>query len=718
MSTSWGGVARVEWVDEDTDYVYRLASSSPSAPTGGTVTESHTPSGWQRTQPSATTAQSAYRAERTRTYRNDVFESATSWGGVARVEWVDEDTDYVYRLASSSPSAPTGGTVTESHTPSGWQRTQPCRPRLAERTQPSATTAQSAYRAERTRTYRNDVFESATSWGGVTRVEWVTTDTDYVYRLASSTPSTPSGGTTTETHTPSDWQRTKPSATTAQSVYRAERTRTYRNDVFESATSWGGVARVEWVTTDTDYVYRLASSSPSAPTGGTVTESHTPSGWQRTQPSATTAQSAYRAERTRTYRNDVFESATSWGGVARVEWVDEDTDYVYRLASSSPSAPTGGTVTESHTPSGWQRTQPSATTAQSAYRAERTRTYRNDVFESATAWGGVTRVEWVTTDTDYVYRLEPSTPSTPSGGTTTETHTPSDWQRTKPSATTAQSVYRAQRTRSFRHTPAPSKTFISATAWGGVTRVEWFTTDTDYVYRLASSAPSAPTGGTSTEAHKPNGWERTKPSATTAQSVYRAQRTRSFLNTSAPSKTFTSATAWGGVTEVEWFTTDTDYVYRLASSTPSTPTGGTTTETYTPSGWQRTKPSATTQAVYRAQRTRSFLHTPAPSKTFTSATAWGGVTEVESAALTVTVSGPTSMSGGQISTFIASVGGTATGSITYSWSASGAGVLQTTSTASSVSVVAFSFDSGPLTVSVSVTRGGLTATDSLEVTVF
>ena len=48
------------------------------------------------------------------------------------------------------------------------------------------------------------------------------------------------------------------------------------------------------------------------------------------------------------------------------------------------------------------------------------------------------------------------------------------------------------------------------------------------MYRLGTSAPSAPTGGTSTEKHTPSGWSRTPLSPTVTQNVYRVQRTRTY----------------------------------------------------------------------------------------------------------------------------------------------------------------------------------------------
>lgn len=167
------------------------------------------------------------------------------------------------------------------------------------------------------------------------------------------------------------------------------------------------------VTTDTDQIYILASSAPSAPAGGTSDVNHLPAGWSRSQPSPTIGQDVYRASRTRTYTNGAFTSATGWGSVTKVadrlpDEVTTDTDRIYRRASSTPSAPAGGTSQENHLPTGWSRAQPSATTTQNVYRASRTRTYTNGVFTSATGWGSVTKV---------ADRTAPAVPSVPTGVT-------------------------------------------------------------------------------------------------------------------------------------------------------------------------------------------------------------------------------------------------------------------------------------------------------------
>ena len=88
-------------------------------------------------------------------------------------------------------------------------------------------------------------FQSATAWGGVT--EYCSAELDsYIYKLAASTPSTPSGGTNSKTHTPSGWQRRSapPTGTATHNVYRAERILYYENNSFKNAGAWGGVTKV------------------------------------------------------------------------------------------------------------------------------------------------------------------------------------------------------------------------------------------------------------------------------------------------------------------------------------------------------------------------------------------------------------------------------------------------------------------------------------------
>ena len=147
-------------------------------------------------------------------------------------------------------------------------------------------------------------------------------DIDYIYRRSATTPSTPTGGTTSSTHTPSGWQQSRPTPTETQGVYRARRRLTYTNGVFTSATNWADVFLVsakvpttgipDSVFQQVDYIWRLSASRPSTPTGGRREENHTPHGWQQFVPSPTSTRSVYRARRFRTYTNQNFTSADQW----------------------------------------------------------------------------------------------------------------------------------------------------------------------------------------------------------------------------------------------------------------------------------------------------------------------------------------------------------------------------------------------------------------------
>lgn len=69
------------------------------------------------------------------------------------------------------------------------------------------------------------------------------------------------------------------------------------------------------VTTDTDPIYIHGLSVPPIPTGGSLIEDHTPSGWDRTELLPTLTENVYRSQRTRSYTNGMFTSATAWEAV-------------------------------------------------------------------------------------------------------------------------------------------------------------------------------------------------------------------------------------------------------------------------------------------------------------------------------------------------------------------------------------------------------------------
>ena len=138
----------------------------------------------------------------------------------------------------------------------------------------------------------------------------------------------------------------------------------------------------------------------------------------------------------------------------------------------------------------------------------------------------------------------------------------------------------------------------------------------------------------------------TAPAVTSHQSAtftFEATVTGTGTNATDGTSDTASDTEAFSIRNVPAVTTDTDSIWRLGDqdTTPSTPTGGTSTEEHTPSGWTRTEPAPTdTQAVYRSQRTRSFS-----GGTFTSATAWGVPTRTQDSG---SVDGVEGIAGGAI----------------------------------------------------------------------
>ena len=229
---------------------------------------------------------------------------------------------------------------------------------------------------------------------------------------------------------------------------------------------------VRGVTTWRQTIYRTAPSTPTAPTGGQSAETHLPSGWTTTRSAATATLGVYSSERTVTYNSGDFDSASAWSAVELVEArivVTTRAQAIYRYVVGynppAPSTPTGGQSAEYHVPSGWSRSRPTLTNTGAMFRSLRTVTYHNGNFHSATAWGSVTN--YAKGRRQFVYRRASSTPSTPTGGQSTENHVPSGWSTTQPNATTTQGVYRAVRYLLYRS----NTVFLLSSAWGSVTQV-------------------------------------------------------------------------------------------------------------------------------------------------------------------------------------------------------------------------------------------------------
>ena len=305
-----------------------------------------------------------------------------------------------------------------------------------------------------------DAISGDTSLGGDETPDTTTTTPFIGYRLASSTPATPSSST----ENPSGWSASQPPPHATQNIYKLEGTRTYDDsDVFQSAVWAVTYVRGPIVVTTTSVTrYRLASSTPATP--GSSTE-NPPSGWTLlTNPDATTTQGVYKLVGTRTYHDDVFKSA-AWAVTRVAAPVSPGTTVTttaftgYTRASSTPDTPSSSTENPSRTT--WPATNPGPTTLLGVYKLMGTRTYHDDVFQSA-EWA-VTKVRGpivVLNTFEYVYRLSVGAPPSPLGGTSTEDHIPANWSGTKPSPTSTQGVYQSDRSTRYE-----DDVFIRATAW-------------------------------------------------------------------------------------------------------------------------------------------------------------------------------------------------------------------------------------------------------------
>ena len=436
-------------VTRDTDSIYRRGTTAPGTPTGGTDSETHLPSGWSRTNLGATATQNLYRSQRTRTYTNGVFTSATAWGAVAKVA----------DMTATEPAKPTSFSVTatgarqfrlRASVDNGgsaitkWQRKGASS--AAGLTSASWTdigssansdldfTVPTVYAGGTTRHFQVRAVNAlgngpASDSASATIADVVTTDTDSIYIRGATAPSTPTGGTSDEDDLPTGWSRANPGATTTQNVYRSQRTRTYTNGSFTSASAWGAVEKVADKTAGEPSKPTGFSATPSGPSlsSGTVRLRATvtnggsaiirwqyrvastnagvaSASWVNFSSSASTSLDkslTLSAGVTRYYQvravNNIGNGPASDIDSARVARITRDTDRIYIRGTTAPATPTGGTNSENHLPTGTSRSNPGATITQNVYRSQRTRTYHDGVFQSASSWSAWSRIAGPTT---------------------------------------------------------------------------------------------------------------------------------------------------------------------------------------------------------------------------------------------------------------------------------------------------------------------------------
>ena len=536
-------------ITTDTDEIFRLATSTPSAPSGGTSTKTHRPSPWSGTEQNPTVRDAVYRTRRTRTYHDGTFESATTWGNVTRVALKRTLTVSVTGSSSSLKegssrgfSANVGGTATGSTsykwsvsgdgTISGSSSSSSIIVEADEVgsgngsfTVSVTVTKNSGIASGSKSVPVRDVPDvvappgtTPTITASITSGSTGNINEGYSRTFGVNTEGTATGARTYRWSVSGDGTATSSSNTGSTYVVRANSVGSSggrftvsvtvtREEVSDSDsesidvddvpdTTPGVVVRFE-----NDYCYRLGTSTPSTPTGGTSILNHRPSNWSRSQLTATSTSNVYRSSRVERFEDDSFDSATSWEtptvwrrrtGSEPDVIVTTNTDYVYRLAISTPSTPTGGTSSRTHTPSGWSRTEPNATATQGVYRVSRTRRYENGSFSSATSWGSISRITApdttiapvFTNKFQFLYTLATSTPRLPPGGESSETHIPSffgPWQRTEPRPTRTQNVYRISRIISYS-----DGVFSQASGWRNVTKIRDFVPRWGLQYLLAA----------------------------------------------------------------------------------------------------------------------------------------------------------------------------------------------------------------------------------------
>ena len=602
------------------DY-YRRATATPDDPTDATFGAFASLSGWQGANPGPTTTLNVYRVRLTQYFNHATTQDATTFNRneysspvkVADNTGTSTRTKFYYRRASTTPTAPTAATFAAFSSITGWQDSNPG---------PTATL--NVYRVQLTQHFNHRTTQDAdtfdrNAYGAVAKVAdavpIITRQTRTIYTLSSSTPSAPAGGTATAAFVPAGWQTSLPDSTTSEDVYSAQRTETFSNNVFQSATVYGGVTRL--TSTRTRTIYRRDTSTPSAPAGGTTTANFIPAGWQSNQPDPTNTQNVYRATRTETFTSNTFTFATTYGSVTKVadktETITTRQRHIYRLSGAAPSdfnlasangnpqgITTDGTyfyvvdwddnhayvytlagarqTTREFTLLG-DNTSPQSITTDGTYFYIADSRFPDHVYVYTIAGARQTTREFnlvnvngspqgITTDDTYLYVVDSADAHvyvyTLAGARQTSREFALHNDNSNPQGITTDGTYlyvadsgddkvfvytlagAQQSTRDFNlHNDNGNPSGL--TTDGTYFYVVDGTDDKVYAYNPtgASEVPTAPSGGTTTAAYIPSGWQATEPDPTSTQAVYRATRTETFTN-----GVFTSATVYGSVTKV------------------------------------------------------------------------------------------------------------------------------------------------------------------------
>ena len=466
-----------------------------------------------------------------------------------------------------------------------------------------------------------------------------------IYKRSAGTPDTPGAGSfnfgTGVLTPPSGWSVTIPAGT--DPVYSCHGVATSSTPTgTDSSIPWSTPAKIlENGTTGSagqsvfqTTIYRRATSTPATPTGGSYNFGTNvltpPSGWSQSIPAGTDP--VYSTTGTFSI-NGATGVATNVTWVAPVLSVKNGTDGddgtngvstfvfpVYKRSASAPSTPTGGSFnfgTNTGTaPSGWSVTIPAGTDP--LYISTSVASIIGDTgVDSTLTWAapalmsknGVDGNNGLSVAQLTIYKRSASAPTTPSGGSfnfgTLALTPPSGWSTTIPAGTDP--VYSCHGNASIVGVAGTD----SSIPWSTPLKVVQNGTDgavgrsvyQAVIYRRATSTPATPSGGSfnfgTNVLTPPSGWSQSIPTGT--DPVY------------ATTGTFSISGDTGVASNATWVTpvlsvkngTDGDIgystyfysVFKRTAGTLTTPTGGSynfgTQVGVPPSGWSVTVPDGT-----------------------------------------------------------------------------------------------------------------------------
>jgi hypothetical protein len=495
---------------------------------------------------------------------------------------------------------------------------------------------------------------ATTNAAAINGSDGTSTFTAPIFRRSATALSAPTGGTfnfgTNTLTAPTDWYTAVPSGT--DPIYQATfqfsvsgdtgtvTAGTWSTPVIIAENGVNGDPGDDGLSTFVFPVYKRSDTEPDDPTGGSYNFSTNtitpPTGWSASVPSGTDPIyiSSTQAQISGPTGTD---STLSWtaailfveNGSNGVAGKSTFTAPIFKRASSAPSAPTGGTFnfgTNTLTPpTSWSITIPSGTDP--IYQANFQFSVSGDTGTvTAGTWSAPVIIAENGTDGDPggdglstfvfpVYKRASSVPTSPSGGSynfsTNAITAPTGWSSSIPSGTDPiyASTTQAQIT-------GPTGTDSSLTWTTPIIFVQNGTdgdpggdgqsTFTAPIFRRASTAPSAPTGGTfnfgTNTLTPPTDWSITVPTGT--DPIYQANFQFSITGDTG---TVTAGT-WSAPVVIAANGTDGDpganglstftlSVHKRASSAPLTPTGGSynfTSNTVTaPTDWFEEVPSGT-----------------------------------------------------------------------------------------------------------------------------